>query len=47
MRRRTILLLLGEKAGLREDFKTNSFPVGILIGRLAARPHAADGVVFS
>jgi hypothetical protein len=27
--RQTILLLLGEKAGLRESVKTNSIPVGI------------------
>ncbi len=47
-RRRTILLLLGEKAGLRESVKANFFPGGILIGRLAARPHAAAaGVIFS
>jgi hypothetical protein len=32
-KQRTILLLLGEKAGLRESVETYFFPVEILIGR--------------
>ena len=32
-KRRTILLLLGEKAGMRESVQTNFFPVGRWMGR--------------
>src|ERR1035437_2119422 len=32
-KRRTILLLLGEKAGMRESVQTNFFPVGRRMGR--------------
>ena len=46
--RRTILLLLGEKAGMRESVPTKLFPAGRLdAARWVRRDAAAAGVVFA